>query len=401
MREPNRWWNIGARAPAAFAKSLRSVGTRMCWKSGMASSSRGDRDFHHAIAALPEEPIGRGDVVELEAMRDERTKVAATAANHVEQAAHPLLAAGAKRRDDAIVGESRSERLVGNRELAGVNAEAGERAARTKDAEGALERLLRPERLDRDIDTAGEMADRGDGIDVAVVDDDVDTHLLRHGDARVVTVDADDHRRAEEACTDRGAEADRPLREPRDLVAESHLTRLGAADSGRRDVGEQHDLFIGQIVRNLREVRLRVRNEEVLGLCAVDGVAEAPAAEWLAVIAVTALRVVPGETRMTLAAGRDGADQDAIADLVAGHAGAELRDDAARLVSEDEPRFDRILTADDVQVGAADRRGGDLDQRFAGAGTRARNFLDADVADAMKNGSAHRVRRKRPRVLLL
>jgi hypothetical protein len=104
---------------------------------------------------------------------------------------------------------------------------------------------------------------------------------------------------------------------------------------------------------------------------------------------------------MTLAAGRDGADQDAIADLVAGHAGAELRDDADRLVSDDEPRFDRILTADDVQVGAADRRRGDLDQRFAGTGAGSRNFLDADVADAMKNGSAHRVRRKRPRVLLL
>src|ERR1051326_8463088 len=115
----------------------------------MTSSLRRDGDFYHAVATLTEEPICLGDVVELEAMRDERTKVEATAANHVEQAAHPLLAAGAKRRDDAIVGQSGPERLVRDGELAGVDAEAGERAARTKHAERALERLLRPARLDR------------------------------------------------------------------------------------------------------------------------------------------------------------------------------------------------------------------------------------------------------------
>src|ERR1051325_7083407 len=363
--------------------------------------SRRDGHFHDTVAALAEEPIGGGDVGELEAVRDERTKVETAAANHVEQAAHPLLAAGAKRRDDAVVGQSRSERLVRNGEISGVDAEAGKSPAGAKHAQRAFERLLRPEGLDGHIDAAGEAADLGDDVDLAVVEDEIDPERLRHRQAAGVAVDADDHRRAEEPRADGRAESDRPLREHGDLVAESHSARLGAADARRGDVGEQHHLLVRQLVRNLRQIRLRVRNEEVLGLCAVDGVAEAPAAECLAVVAATALRVAAGETRMALAAGRDGADQDAVADRVTGHAGAELRDDAGRLVPDDESRPDRILATDDVQVRAADRRRGDLDQRFAGTGNGARNVFDADVADAMKNRGAHRVRRKRPRVLPL
>src|SRR5688500_18829409 len=103
MREPKRRWNIAAHVAAPFEKSLRSVETRMRWKSGMASSSRRDRDFHHAVAALAKQPIRFGDVGEFEAMGDERAKVEATAANHVQEAAHAFLTAGAKRCDDAVV----------------------------------------------------------------------------------------------------------------------------------------------------------------------------------------------------------------------------------------------------------------------------------------------------------
>ena len=99
-----------------------------------------------------------------------------------------------------------------------------------------------------------------------------------------------------------------------------------------------------------------VGHEQVLGLRAVDGVAEAPAADGLVAGAVAALREVAGQAGVALAARRDGADEDALADLVAGHAGAELLDDADRLVADDQPGPDRVLALDDVEVGAADRR---------------------------------------------
>ena len=85
------------------------------------------------------------------------------------------------------------------------------------------------------------------------------------------------------------------------------------------------------------EVRLRVGNEDVLGLAAVDRVAEAPAADRLvAVAAVTALRRVARQARAALAARRDRAGDHAIADGVAGDARAQRLDHADRLVADDQ-----------------------------------------------------------------
>ena len=114
---------------------------------------------------------------------------------------------------------------------------------------------------------------------------------------------------------------------------------LGAAEAGRRDVGEQDHLLVGEVVRDLGEVRLRGWNEQVFGLRAIDGVAEPPAADRLVAAAVAALARLPGEARAALAARRDRADEDALADLVAGDAGAELVDDADRLMADDEARL--------------------------------------------------------------
>ena len=129
-----------------------------------------------------------------------------------------------------------------------------------------------------------------------------------------------------------------------------------------------------RLVRDLGQVGLRVRHEQVLGLRAVDRVAEAPAADRLVAGAVAALREAPDEAGAALAAGGDRADQDAIADLVAGDARTELVDDADRLVADDEPRLHRILAADDVDVGAADRRQRHADDGLARAGVGARHL---------------------------
>lgn len=130
------------------------------------SRSRRHCHLHHTVEPPAEDAVGLVDVRELEAMRDERTEVEPATAHHVQKTAHPLLAARAKRRDDADVGQAGAERVVGDLQLARVDAEAGEHAARTEDAQGVFERRLRPERL---IATStSQTADLGDHIDLEV-----------------------------------------------------------------------------------------------------------------------------------------------------------------------------------------------------------------------------------------
>ena len=120
-------------------------------------------------------------------------------------------------------------------------------------------------------------------------------------------------------------------------------------------------VLVGQRWRNRREVRARVGHQQVLGPRAVDRVAEPPAAERAAALRVGAVQAVEA-----LAARRNRADDDPLADLVLSfEPGAELLDDADRLVAEDESRPDRILAADDVDVRSADGRRGDANHRLA------------------------------------
>ena len=153
-----------------------------------------------------------------------------------------------------------------------------------------------------------------------------------------------------------GAQADRSLRKNDDRIADANVRRFRAAESGRSNVGEQDHLFVGQFVWNLREIRLRIRDEQIFGLRAVDGVAESPAADRFDTFAVAALRPLRGQTGAALTARRDRADQNAIANFVSGHAFAEFFDHADRLVSDHQSGLHRIFAAQNVQVGPADRR---------------------------------------------
>ena len=183
-----------------------------------------------------------------------------------------------------------------------------------------------PERLDGHVGAAaGQSLDLGDDIDLGEVEDDVGAHPPGHLEPDRVAVDADDERCAHQLRAGGGAQADRALGEDDDRVADLHAARFRAAEAGRGDVGEQDDLLVGDVVRDEREVRLGRRDEEVLGLRAVDRVAEAPAAEGLEAVAVAALAEVAGQAGAALAARRDRADEDALADLVAGDARRRAR----------------------------------------------------------------------------
>jgi len=59
------------------------------------------------------------------------------------------------------------------------------------------------------------------------------------------------------------------------------------------------------------------------------------------------------------------------------------------LVTDDQAAFDRILAADNVQIGSADRRQRDANYRFADSCPWTFNFLDANVVHAMENSGPH------------
>ena len=126
-----------------------------------------DGDLEHAVAAVAEQLVGLDDVVEGEAVGDERQRVEAAGLDGRDEPPHPLLAARAERGDDAVVAEAGRERVVRHLELARVHAEARQRAAGPQAAQRVLERLLRAERLDRHVGAAaGQSLDLGDDVDL-------------------------------------------------------------------------------------------------------------------------------------------------------------------------------------------------------------------------------------------
>jgi hypothetical protein len=115
------------------------------------------------------------------------------------------------------------------------------------------------------------------------------------------------------------------LRENNDRIADANVARFSATESGRSDIREKNHLFVTQFIRNFREIRLCVWNEEVFSLCAIDRIAETPTADRFYAFAVPALCPLRGQARATLSTRRDCADEYAISDLVSIDAHPALR----------------------------------------------------------------------------
>ena len=205
-------------------------------------------------------------------------------------------------------------------------------------------------------------------------------------------VDPDDQAGATKPRAGRRAQADRALGEHGDALAELDVATLGRRDARRRDVREQDALLVGEIIRDLREVRLGVRHAEVLGLHAVDRVPEAPRPDHHPLVLVAgALRLAVRLAEEAGAARRHGAHQHPVADRVSLHRLAELHDHAHRLVADDPPLLDRVLLAPDVDVGSADRGEGDPHDRIGRAARRAGTLADVDPLVPLEDGCSHRV----------
>jgi hypothetical protein len=126
-------------------------------------------------------------------------------------------------------------------------------------------------------------------------------------------------------------------------------------------------------------------------LAAVDRVAELPAAGWLPAVRGpgTVLGVAAAKRGVAVPGGRDGTGDHALALAVTLHRRAELLDHAHRLVADRKALRDRVLTLEDVHVGAADRGGRDPYQRIQLTDVGDRLLVEHNATWLNKGGGSH------------
>src|SRR5690606_1423109 len=248
-----------------------------------------------------------------------------------------------------------------NGQVAGVDPQAGQRAARLEHAQGAFKGGLQSQRLDRGIDAtaAGQFEDFLDHVDFAEVQGDVGAQTTGDFQPAVNAIYRDDGAGAAQSGSCGGAQADRALGEHHHYVANLDVGRLGPGKAGGHDVRAHQHLFVAQAVRYGGQVGLGVGNQYVLGLGTVDAVAKTPSTHGFVAVAAAAA-VLRGQAVLAGIggeAGADGAGDDPLAFLVALYVAPELLDDADRFMTDRQAAGHRVLTLEDVYIGAADGGG--------------------------------------------
>ena len=173
-------------------------------------------------------------------------------------------------------------------------------------------------------------------------------------------------------------------------IADANVSRLRAAKSGRGDIGEKHDLFVRQLIWNFRQIRLRIGNEEIFRLRAIDGIAESPSTNRFTAVTVTTLRPLRGEACTTLTAWSNCPNEHAIADVITDQTLAKFLDYSHRLMTNDKPGFHRIFATQNMKIGSADRCQGYANDRFPCPSMWACDFFDTNVVRRVKNRRLHR-----------
>ena len=227
---------------------------------------------------------------------------------------------------------------------------------------------------------------------------------LGHGEALGHLVDRDHPAGAHHQGRADGELADRPAAPDRDGIAVLDLGVLGGHVAGREDVGEEERLLVRDAVRDLDRSDVGHRHAQILGLAA------AVAAEHVAEAEEAGRRVTHRLDRhLGIGVGPVAAEnmprwqnqhwpqlivkgtttRSPILRLVT--SGAKLDHLAHVLMAQDVAALHRRLIAvEQMQVGAADRAGGDLDDRVAGVlDLRIGNGVDADVALPVPAQCAH------------
>src|SRR5690606_16847292 len=106
-------------------------------------SSRFDGDLQHAVALVGKQIVGRDDVIQFVVVGDQHAQIQPLGGNHVHQAAHALLAAGAQGGADTVIAQAGGKGIERNFKILRIHAQAGQRPAWLEAAQRLLERGLR------------------------------------------------------------------------------------------------------------------------------------------------------------------------------------------------------------------------------------------------------------------
>jgi hypothetical protein len=228
---------------------------------------------------LGKEPVGIGNLIELEAVREQWRQIQTSVKNHLHQASHAFLSPWAQRRDDLVIAQTCSKRLKRYGQLSRVHSKTAERAPRAKDSERVLERGLRAQGFDRYIHASATREPKNfcDHVALREIEHDVGTHSLRHRRSRGVRFDSNNKTRSFKPRARRRTKSNWSLSEDCGGVADLQLGAFSGRDARRGNVGQQNNLFIPEFIRDSCQVRLRARHEQILRLRAVNGVAKFPA----------------------------------------------------------------------------------------------------------------------------
>ena len=148
-------------------------------------------------------------------------------------------------------------------------------------------------------------------------------------------------------------------------------------------------MLVRQFVRNLRQVRLRLRHKQIFGLCPVDRVAKTPAANGFEAVPMSALSELTRQAGAALSTWRNRADQNSVADFITGNAVTELFDYPNRFVANNQTGAHRIFAAHNMEIRAANCRQRDSNNGLADSRMRARHFFDSDISGSAENRCSH------------
>ena len=210
--------------------------------------------------------------------------------------------------------------------------------------------------------------------------------LLSQLQAGVDHVHRVDAGRAEELGGHHRQQADRAGADHGHGVTGPDLSPLGAEIGGGEDVAHEDRLLVGHALGDDLQGVIGQRHHHPLGLAA----AQVP--EVLAVAEgalVDALREPAPPAEIAVAAGGEEGGHHPVASSEAAHLGPHLLDHAGELVADHCTGVDRSVAVVDVQVRAADRAQGHLEQDV-------RRCLEARLGDVLDLKVAHIPERHRP-----
>src|SRR5580693_4561870 len=326
--------------------------------SPMSRASAAEDDLERAGVRGPgEDVVRRFHLIQAEVMGDEPLGVDMAAGDQAHQG----------RRGGGVL-QARGDRYVPDplfvqvqRDGSAVHADVRDPATRPDQLDRHLEGGREPDGFDGHVraeppgQVPGQVPDDLQRVLAGVVHDHVGAEVLGRFQPGVGQVDRDDVARAEQLRAGDRGQADRARADYGDEITRADVA-VEHADlvAGGQDIGQHKGLLVAEAAGNRVGGGVGERHADVLGLGAVDLVAEDPAAGAQA-LPVAAFAAEPAGP-----AGADAGDQHAVTVRQRPHAGAGLDDGPDGLVAEDPALADRgDIALENVQVGTAD--GGRVD----------------------------------------